>query len=624
MKSVLSLFSGGLAGLCERGISLAGLTNQFQVKQFVEHTPYRQHLLRQNFPGIAIWDDVKTFTAKPEIFDVICGGSPCFVAGTLVLTLSGYLEIENVKIGDKVLTHTGKWRSVLNTGSSIRPVREIKAQGSPSIITTDDHPFYCIERVRYLDKDKYLEPKKRSGYSFRMSDPNWVKAEAISNSHYLGQVLPEESFDKYEPEFWRFIGLYLADGWLLDRKNRPNGGSVRVCANGKQRFMVLDTINKAGLNCHETVQDGIHRFQITQSWLYLFLKQFGRLAHGKLLPGWVMSLSEEKARALIDGYFLGDGSLVKGKDYYRFTTVSKKLAYGIALLAQRAYKCVASVFFTKRPPTCIIEGRLVNQKDTYMVQIAFKNKENSAIIGNQYAWKRVRSNKQLRRSETVYNLEIEEDNSYIVNNAIVHNCQDSSMSNPKRTGLEGKRSGLWWEMFRVISESKCRVVLWENPDGCRHPTKTNPVSPLGQVLRSLESIGYSCQWQTITASELGAPHQRKRVFVIAYATSNVEIHKRAIFTPWSRQIRDSIEEIRDHRTRNSQYSKSTRVDHGCRSELHQISKSGWWEANPFEGDISAIVRTERDRAERVAILGDGCTPQQSAVCWKYINYLMGG
>lgn len=202
-------------------------------------------------------------------------------------------------------------------------------------------------------------------------------------------------------------------------------------------------------------------------------------------------------------------------------------------------------------------------------------------------------------------------------------CQDNSLCNPKRTGLDGERSGLWWEMFRIVQESKCKILLWENPDGCRHPTKTNPVSPLGQVLRSLESIGYSCQWQTIAASELGAPHQRKRVFVIAHTVSNEQIHRRAILTPWTRQIGDEIARVRDYREENSQYSQLQRMDDGCSPGLHQISRSGWWQVNPFAGEISTIARGESDRADRVAILGDGCTPQQSAVCWKYINYLMG-
>lgn len=203
-------------------------------------------------------------------------------------------------------------------------------------------------------------------------------------------------------------------------------------------------------------------------------------------------------------------------------------------------------------------------------------------------------------------------------------CQDNSLCNPKRTGLEGDRSGLWWEMFRLCQKIKPKILYWENPEGARHPTKTNPVSPLGQVLRSLDSIGYACQWQTITASEVGAPHQRKRVFVVAYSNGNEQIRERAILTPWSRQIRDEIARIRNSYGWPHYHKQLQRMDDGCTTGLHSFSRAGWWEFDDLEGKISAPIRSESDRTERVAILGDGCTPQQSAVCWKYIDYLMGG
>ncbi|MFR3401276.1 MAG: Hint domain-containing protein [Blautia faecis] len=48
---------------------------------------------------------------------MICGGSPCFVAGTKVITKEGYKNIENIKTGDMVLTHKNRFMPVLKTGS---------------------------------------------------------------------------------------------------------------------------------------------------------------------------------------------------------------------------------------------------------------------------------------------------------------------------------------------------------------------------------------------------------------------------------------------------------------------------------------------------------------------------
>lgn len=200
-------------------------------------------------------------------------------------------------------------------------------------------------------------------------------------------------------------------------------------------------------------------------------------------------------------------------------------------------------------------------------------------------------------------------------------CQSNSLANPKRNGLSG-RSGLWWEMYRIISEDKPRLVLWENPSGCRYPTKNDHTSPLGHVLWSLNRIGYVCQWQTISAAEVGAPHKRDRVFIIAYPHNDVQIRLRAIQSPWSGQIRDAVKEVRSNTTGTHQHSQLTRMGDGYPTGLNQVTYSGWWQSNPYTGDMAAVARSLPQRSERVAILGDGCTPQQAAVCWKYINYLL--
>lgn len=200
-------------------------------------------------------------------------------------------------------------------------------------------------------------------------------------------------------------------------------------------------------------------------------------------------------------------------------------------------------------------------------------------------------------------------------------CQNNSMANPKRNGLHGDRSGLWWEMHRLISECRPRIILWENPAGCRYPTKDDPVSPLGYVLWSLEQIGYSAQWTTISASELGAPHKRDRTFVIAHPNDDGKIRRRAVLTPWDGSARESITQIRNYDNRSGINTEYAGMDDGITTRFYAISRSGWWQANPFEGEISATVRTIPNRAKRVAMIGDCCTPQQSSICWEYINYL---
>jgi DNA-cytosine methyltransferase len=90
-------------------------------------------------------------------------------------------------------------------------------------------------------------------------------------------------------------------------------------------------------------------------------------------------------------------------------------------------------------------------------------------------------------------------------------CQDISNAG-KRKGITGKRSGLWFEMHRLISEIRPRYVFVENVSALIN-------RGLPEVLASLAEIGYDAIWLTLRASDVGAPHRRDRVFILAYPDS---------------------------------------------------------------------------------------------------------
>jgi len=94
-------------------------------------------------------------------------------------------------------------------------------------------------------------------------------------------------------------------------------------------------------------------------------------------------------------------------------------------------------------------------------------------------------------------------------------CQDISWAGLGRgidynlSEQEGTRSGLWWEMWRVIRDLRPRYVIAENVPALTH-------RGLDIVLGSLAKIGYDAEWQTISAASVGAPHIRERVFIVAH------------------------------------------------------------------------------------------------------------
>ena len=92
-------------------------------------------------------------------------------------------------------------------------------------------------------------------------------------------------------------------------------------------------------------------------------------------------------------------------------------------------------------------------------------------------------------------------------------CQDISYAG-KGAGLDGSRSGLWYEFARVIGILRPRIVLVENVAALL-------TRGLDSVLGTLASLGYDAEWHCIPAAAVGAPHIRDRVFILAYAKEPV-------------------------------------------------------------------------------------------------------
>ena len=88
-------------------------------------------------------------------------------------------------------------------------------------------------------------------------------------------------------------------------------------------------------------------------------------------------------------------------------------------------------------------------------------------------------------------------------------CQDISAAG-KGAGIDGERSGLWGEMARVINEVRPRFTFVENS-----PMLT--IRGLGRVLGDLSEMGYNARWCVLGADDAGAPHRRKRIWILAYS-----------------------------------------------------------------------------------------------------------
>lgn len=173
-------------------------------------------------------------------------------------------------------------------------------------------------------------------------------------------------------------------------------------------------------------------------------------------------------------------------------------------------------------------------------------------------------------------------------------CQDISLAG-RGEGLNGKRSGLWFEFHRLIKEIRPSYAIIENVSALRS-------RGLDKILRSLAEIGYDAEWHCIPASAVGAPHQRDRIWIVAYPSSG-----------GSEGLHDWYSEPENAFTssENVAHPNSAQFKRGCISsrvleENTDFGGSSWWEIEPNVGRVANGVPNWSHRLKQ---LGNAVVPQ---------------
>ena len=89
-------------------------------------------------------------------------------------------------------------------------------------------------------------------------------------------------------------------------------------------------------------------------------------------------------------------------------------------------------------------------------------------------------------------------------------CQDLSVAG-KRAGLAGKRSGLFWEICRILDETGSQTIILENVPGL---LSSNGGADMAVVIEALVERGYRVGWRVLDAQHFGVPQRRRRVFIV--------------------------------------------------------------------------------------------------------------
>ncbi|MBR5887980.1 MAG: DNA cytosine methyltransferase [Akkermansia sp.] len=169
-------------------------------------------------------------------------------------------------------------------------------------------------------------------------------------------------------------------------------------------------------------------------------------------------------------------------------------------------------------------------------------------------------------------------------------CQDISAAG-KGAGITGTRSGLWSEMHRIICEIQPRYAFMENS-----PMLTT--RGLGHVLADLASSGYHAAWLVLGASDLGAPHHRKRIWILARHASHTHSPQR---TGNGLSLRPAQE--------------ITRPRHSSR---HRFPRNPW----AIEPDLDRVAHGVAARVDRLRAIGNGQVPLVAATAFLTLKQIL--
>lgn len=468
------------------------------------------------------------YSCIEQPIDVLFYSTPCFTAGTHVHTLRGYVPIEEVTTADYVLTHTNNYQKVLAVGNrNSAPLLRVRGMCINDILCTPNHPFFARKRYKTWNKDRHT-------YDRMFDEAEWIPAELLSRDYYIGYAInnkaelpnwngvvvtrwnkPKNTLsDKFTTKsFWYLMGRYVGDGW---QRNSSHSKGIVICCSVRNESELIKAIKDAGFSASKVVDKTVTKYFIYSKELLEFVKRYGKYAYGKMVDEDTISLPPDLLGSFLDGVSDSDGCWNETEKCWQLTTVSETLAYGIQQCVAKVYKRPCSITYCKRPEKHTICGRKVNQRDTYMLRWHIDNrKQDKAFYENGIIWFPISGICKEERAATVYNMEVETDNSYTANGAIVHNCQSVSTAGKQagmKKGDDNAASALIWHTERAIRELHPRICILENVRGMVN-RRNRP--DFDAWLDVLTSYGYVNFWQILNAKDYGVAQNRERVFVVS-------------------------------------------------------------------------------------------------------------
>jgi site-specific DNA-cytosine methylase len=569
----ISLFAG--CGGASVGMKMAGM-NVLYSNEFI---PAALQTYKANHPDTFVdGSDVRTLEPKKILkqlglkrgeLDHLDMSPPCFVPRTMINTRSGFKSIEDVCVGDEVLTRTQEFRRVYDTMVRLYKgtMYRIKTMSSGATEATPEHPYYVRRKAETCRANKST-----------LGEPMWVEAQDLRKGDYVGiatnqlsESCPWDGFDDVRTkrpdlrdysyqwkneqvlyrhlnslptdskDFWWVVGRFVGDGWIT-HKDEPDHTNprkrvkrlVRICCDktdgGLELNQICDKLDSCGFSYQVKEARTSYKIRITESReLREFLLQFGQGAKNKRVPGFVMSMPKSLILRFVQGYISADGNR-RGHGHFRFSTVSRELVYGMTHCINKVFgistgKIGCLTAERQRGYGCnIIEGRECNVSDRYSAEFrlfAEQSKTHYVRDDSGIIWVPVKSVEAFDYDGPVHNFSVEEDETYTANNIIVHNCKGFSSAGVREDGwnkevlysdgVKQRVDDLFDQGIRMLKGFKPKTFTAENVSGLVRGISRGLFN---ETMRDFKAAGYRVKAAMIEPVMLGVPQTRARMIFI--------------------------------------------------------------------------------------------------------------
>lgn len=502
--------------------------------------------------------------------DFLLTSPPCLPGDELVITRNGKVPISTIRQGDEVLTHRGRYRRVLAAGTHqySGDLHRVYLNGEATPRTfTSEHPLWRRRQRRGTDKKRrFTDPEFCRADQVKVGDrigfpitPAFDGAEVrFIDSLGMDQVMsrPGSSFQTKRiidmtsfagsQDLWFLAGVFLGDGY-----RRHDSPSVVFCVgprDGEEFAQVVAALDRLELNYHVDAHAGDRNVKVITCGrqIYTIMGAFGDLALGKMIPEEVFSFSDDNLRAIWKGCLISDGNVsldeASGEPaHVSYSSINMGLLHDIKRMVLRLGLVGMIHTGLKAGHKSTIEGReVVSKHNLYHMRVRLKEAERTptVIIEDGVAWSRVKSIEIENADLPVFNMEVEEDNTFCVPMMATHNCKafsgclPISMSRtPKYRDMSSLAQRGIMLALEAFSGDPIPLIALENVPRIMSRGR----EWLDQIVALLQAYGYSCRETTHDCGELGglAQHRRRFLLVARHMASCPEF----LYVPPVRRVR---------------------------------------------------------------------------------------